>query len=247
MEISKSLRDRVRGGGHPDSPGAGTMVGRVVTPSAAIAVGRFLMVNPVTVLGEEREGAPGVAVVDSSAAVPVYLVGPHLAQQGEYLACRFINYRWVADRGGSTPAVSHFLTGCPCARLPDTFSMHVQSQPTNKTTSYVFPAAFQWMTKPAELAIYRTDAVGYYSTRTFFSSDQLYKFRYTFGCSQGLYYVTCLMTPDSPLGYPGALFIINWLVGLPGNTCTPFALSNGSTNDPAFALQGISLDMNGLT
>lgn len=242
------VKERIRVGRPADNPGTAVMVGRVVTPSTAIAVGKFLTVTPLSVLGAEVEGGAGATTVDSSAAIAVYLVGPQPAQQGDLLVCRFVDFRWVADRGGSTVVVGHNLTGCPCPVIPDTFSMHVKSQPPSRTESFAFPATFQRMTRPAVLATYRTAPVGWYSTQVYQSSDHYYKYYYSFGCSQGLYFVTCLMTPDSPVGYPGEFLIMNWLVGLPGNSCSPFLLSNGNSgSNSTFPTQGISLDAKGPT
>ena len=66
--------------------------------TASPAVGKFLMMNPVSVLGAESEGAAGVITVNSSVKVPVYLVGPGVPQTGDLLVCRFVDYRWVTQR-----------------------------------------------------------------------------------------------------------------------------------------------------
>lgn len=94
------------------SGGAPAFVGRVTTISPA--VGEYLLVTPVTVTGAEVEGGTGT-IIDGSGSVPVYLVGPSTAITGELLACRFVDYRWVAERvatstGGGT-AFLH-VVGC---------------------------------------------------------------------------------------------------------------------------------------
>ena len=62
-------------------------------------VGKFLLVNPVEVLGAEVEGgAPAYSV--GMAVVPVYLAGPWVPMVGDLLVCRFVDFRWVADRQG---------------------------------------------------------------------------------------------------------------------------------------------------
>jgi hypothetical protein len=72
------------------------MVGQVVT--AKPAVGTFMMVNPVSVFGAEAEGGAAVTSADTTVEVPVYLVGPGVPRAGDRLVCRFVDYRWVAER-----------------------------------------------------------------------------------------------------------------------------------------------------
>lgn len=136
----------------------------------------------------------------------------------------------------------HTVAGCPCTAIPDTIYLHVASPPSGD--NLVFPAAIAWQTKPSDLSRYTSDPTGYYSDE-FTSSSGNYKFRYWFGCSQGQYFVSGLFTPDSPLGYPGRFLVMQWLVGLSGNTCTPFSLTNGSTANTSFRAAGISVDGTG--
>ncbi len=93
------------------SPGAAVMVGQVISAASSIAVGKFLMVNPVSVMGAETEGAAGVTVANGSVTVPVYLIGPGLPQTGDMLICRFIDFRWVAERKTSHASGTN---GCNC-------------------------------------------------------------------------------------------------------------------------------------
>jgi hypothetical protein len=201
------------------------------------------MVNPVSILGQEFEGGLANISVDTSVTIPVYLVGPHSAMQGDLLPCRFVDYRWAAERSSppSPPAPGHTLLGCPCTNIPSTIYFHVASQPQN-VESLVFPATLQYGPVPSELTQYNSDPVGYYSTTALWASDSYYKFRYWFGCSQGTYFVFGLMTPDSPLGYPGKFGIMSWLVGMPGNSCSPFSLTNGASSSPLYMSQGIKVD-----
>jgi hypothetical protein len=85
--------------------------------------------------------------------------------------------------------------------------MHVLRQPPGHTESVVYPSPLTFAQRPAELSVYRSDDPGFYSAADFVSSDLFYKFRYWFGCSQGSYFVGGLLTPDSPLGYPGFFLI----------------------------------------
>lgn len=224
-------------------PGTDRFVGKVVTANSAISVGTFLTVTPVSILGSETEGATGLISMPAPSTVPVYLVGPHLAQQGEMVICRFVNHRWVTDRGGTTPQ-GHTIIGCPCTAIPDTLYLHVQHQPGNGVVSFAFPATLRWQPKPAPLATYQADPIGYYSTTSFQSSNGFFEFYYWLTCKStlGIYYLSGLMTPDSLLGFPTQFIIMTWLVGLPGNTCTPFWLHNGAPNNTTYRDQVITLD-----
>jgi len=225
-----------------DASHAGVLVGRVMTPTAAIAVGKFLMVTPVSVMGAEAEGGAGSVVAsDPSVTIPVFLVGPAAANQGDLLVCRFIDYRWAAERCRRSD-VGHLILGCPCSSIPTTLFLNVANPPSNGNASLVYPATLHWQVKPADMATYRSDDPGYYTDTVFSSTDGSYQFRYKFGCSQGFYYVSGLIVPGSPLGYPGEFAIMQWLVGLPGNTCLPFRLTAGGSGNVDYRNQGISID-----
>ena len=163
----------------PIAGGSGTacFIGQVVTPSALIAVGKFLEVNPTTVLGGEAEGAPGAFSSDPSLKVYVYLIGPHLATPGDFLVCRFIDFRWVAERMSAATGDGFTIFGCPCAKIPGTIFMHVARPPANPSFLGVYPATLPRMARPADLAGYSSDLTGYYSTTSVTSPDGSYKFR----------------------------------------------------------------------
>ena len=81
----------------PDT-GSRAFIGKVATATASIAVGKFLTVNPVTVTGAEVERGPATLTVDTTSTVLVDLVGPGLPATGDYLLCRWTDYRWAAER-----------------------------------------------------------------------------------------------------------------------------------------------------
>jgi hypothetical protein len=222
----------------PGGQGTAVMLGRVISSGNAIGVGKFLLVNPVSVMGAEVEGGAAVLTTLSNAAIAVYFLGPHLTQPGELLICRRVDHRWVAERGTSQKKSGHTLPGCPCTELPDSLFMHVKIV---SPLSLVVPAALTYMSRPADLSVYSTDPVGYYSAK-YTSSDGLYALRFWFSCIQGVYYVWGLFTPDSVLGYPGIFRIMSWLVGLGGNTCNPISLTNGATDSGNYRAQGISIN-----
>ena len=108
------------------------MVGQVVSVAAKIAVGDFLMVNPVSVFGAEAEGGSGVTTINGAVSVPVYLVGPGLPKTGDMLICRFIDHRWVAERKSTHVSAPN---GCNCT-WPRVLSF--KGSATQATASFYF-------------------------------------------------------------------------------------------------------------
>jgi hypothetical protein len=215
-------------------------VGQVVSPTAAIAVGKFLLVNPVSFLGRESEGSPGVATVDTSTTVAVYLIGPGTPATGDRLVCRFIDYRWVAERrkpGGKGPP-THVLNGCPCTAIPDSLSV-VVPVPDYSPFGYptIRPDTLTFGPTPPDCpnaAIYP----GYWgvSALQYQPAGQSFPliFRNTFRCVGGQYFLSQWITKDSggPIADSGFYNVFKWLIGFSGNSCSPFKLTNGvNVND----------------
>lgn len=242
-------RDRFRRlFGRPDQTlksalGTPAMLGTVISTAANIAVGSFLIVQPTAALGAGVEGGSGSITVDSE-TVPVLLLGPHLAATGDLLVCRFVNYRWVAERASPAGGPTHTIPGCPCTAIPDQLFLHV-GVAAPPGLDYVVPMILQYGPKPAALAFYNADPNGYYSTAPHTTSDGNFKVWYWFGCSAGLYFLQFLYDPTSPNGYPERGLIMSWLVGLSGNTCTPFSLTNGTSSVSLYRSQGISINGQG--
>jgi hypothetical protein len=102
------------------SGGTPAFLGKVTT--AAPAVGKFLLVDPVLALGPEVEGGtPSFTVSVPGAGIAIYLLGPAVPVTGDYLVCKFVDYRWVAERGKTGGGGGgHRFCGCPAT--PDTFT-----------------------------------------------------------------------------------------------------------------------------
>lgn len=118
--------------------GAPAMVGKVVTASASIQPGLFLLVNPVTVFGPQVEGGPATTTIDTS-TVPVLLLGPGKPAMGDMLICRYVEHRWIAERKTTTPTSTN---GCNCT-WPKTLSF--RGSVTQATAAFYFnnaPASF---------------------------------------------------------------------------------------------------------
>ena len=241
----------------PETGGLGVMVGTVVTPSASIAVGKFLTVNPTSVFGPEVEGGAGIVTTTSSALVSVYLVGPHVPSQGDRLVCRSVGFRWVADRGGkSTTAGGIVIPGCPCpggsaGGTPTSLFMHVQNPQYNLRN--IQPATLVYGPSPA---LYRPLGVAgnnHFSVEFFTDVASGDSFQYVFRCEGGLYAVRKVFPASTPNGGSPYLsdVLYRWAIGFPGNNCdtaarrfqltvgtiyaggTPATVATVDTNGPA--------------
>lgn len=92
------------------SPGAPAFLGQVASSGTNLAVGKFMLVNPVEITGSEAEGATPSYATDTTRTVPVYVVsGPPAA--GARVICRRVDHRWVA----ATPPAG--CTGTICAQI----------------------------------------------------------------------------------------------------------------------------------
>jgi hypothetical protein len=94
-------------------------LGRVTT--AAPAVGKFMNVIPQSITGPEVEGGAAVSTDLSATPIGVYLVGPGVPNTGDQVVSRFVDYRWVAHKRGTTSGGG--ITVCPgCTSYPATIN-----------------------------------------------------------------------------------------------------------------------------
>jgi hypothetical protein len=219
----------------PDLSGGGipAFVGQVVSSSSKIEVGSFLLVRPTTVLGDEAEGASGRFTGVGSTTVPVYLIGPGLASPGDYLICKFVDNRWVAERttpsGGTGSGSVGTLPLCFCTEIPATLTMTSLSESCNY--GMFQSCTIQYGPVPS---VYSTLGLG---TNAFISlqsfPDVLQDgalFQYLLTCSYNQFSLTRL--------YAASIFndggpwrdavLYTWFTGSYGNTCSPFHLDYGS-------------------
>ena len=210
------------GGGVP------AFVGEVMSSGSSIAVGHFLMVQPTVVLGPEVEGGPGNFTSFGSSTIPVYLIGPGKPVTGDRLVCRFVDYRWVAERTvvGTGDGKVGTIPGCFCSAIPATLKMS-SSDPSCNYRMFQSCTILYGPTPPAFAAL-NLGANAFLSTQGFpdpVANGAL--FHYFLTCLYNQFSLTRVY-PDSPYGSPyrdGILYA--WLVGGHGNTCSPFRLDNG--------------------
>jgi len=216
--------DNLAGGGVP------AFVGQVSSLSSKIAVGEFLLVQPNFVLGAEVEGAAGVFTPFGSSTVPVYLVGPGVPSTGDYLVCRFVDNRWVAERTllmSGTGGVGS-LPYCLCDPIPTTMKMTSKDQSCNY--GMFQSCTLRYGPTPPAFAALNLGVNTILSTQGF--PDALAGgaiFYYYLTCQYNQFNLTRIYL-ESPFGSPyrdGVLY--SWLVGGYGNTCDPFHLDNGTS------------------
>jgi hypothetical protein len=218
------LDDNLAGGGVP------AFLGQVTTASSLIKVGSFLMIRPNTVLGAEAEGGSGLFTPVGSATVPVYLVGPSKPATGDYLVCRYVDNRWVAERMDSAQSGNSIATGvmpgCFCNPIPATLSMTSFSPTCNY--GMFQSCTIQYGPTPSDYLDLNIGINSYLSDESF--PDVIAnnaEFRYLLTCSANQFNLSRVYL-QSPYGSPyrdGLLY--SWLVGGYGNTCVPFSLTSG--------------------
>lgn len=225
-------RDREAGG-----PAA--FVGRVTTTSPA--VGKFLMVRPVRLLGGTAAQPAGSFTEIGTEPVPVYLVGPGVPAADEYLVVRRVRDRWAAERRSTDSP-----TGPCCSDsggIPEvlTLDFHDSTPPSGLAEPLygLKSSTLTWGAIPAEAPLGTT---GWFSPNL------------ATGAGGKYYYATCLRGADGSSGTIGLSFVYviphpgpppfsvwttqggGGLYGLyswpfpfgEGNSCSPFLMTNGT-------------------
>lgn len=229
------LRIRQGRGRHPAVPEVGSeegspaFVGRVTSSGSALGVGKYLMVRPTAVLGVEVEGGSGTISDVGSSSIPVYLVGPGLPSAGDFLICKFVDNRWVAERDGGKAnggGKVGSIPNCFCDPIPSTLTMTSADPRCNY--GMFQNAKLQYGPIPPAYAPLFLGANCYLSVESFPDA--------TLGGALFQYLLTCQFNQfglgrvyeHSPYGSPfrdGILY--SWSVGGYGNSCVPFHLFNG--------------------
>lgn len=251
----------------PGDPALGTpaTLARVITQTSfPTSLGVFYAANPHTITSVAAEGdavilnqLPGVIFVNVLNKIPT---------SGDILICFSVAYRWVAelfkDDGGG-----HNLPGCGCESVPDVIYIHVGNPQTAHVTqedSYIYspvvssPLRFQ--TRPADTIPTGTTVVNYSPA---YYSDAKYEawiyagqwllngtIRFYMYCDpfSGSYSVGLIYTSDAPQSANGSNYtgnfsgLISFHAGFPGNTCTPFSMTNGAPVNNNVRARAITLD-----
>lgn len=227
IRIARAARADRTPGAAPSPGGTPAFLGRVTSASAP--AGKYFLAIPVQVLGAEVAGGAGSVSDLTTQKTPVLLLGPRAANTGDLLVCRFVDHRWVAERGGGSGIIDPghgTIPNCFCTDIPGTLTM--TSADPNCNYRMFQSCTIQWQDTPAWAARLNLGPKIFLSTTSF--ADPVA------GDAEFYYYLTCQynqfsltrLYPTSPFGSPyrdGILY--TWLVGGYGNTCSPFHLDNG--------------------
>ena len=225
----------------PEGGGFPSFVGRVTSGGSALGVGKFLMVQPLTILGGEGEGVAGVQTANPAASVPVLLLGPGIPATGDSLVCRFVNHRWVAERSGNAGGLNNLIT-IPTCSCPVPTSLRMTSASTTCNYGMFQDATLTWQAPPACFAPLNIVSNIFMSTTTFNDVFGNVPFYYYLYCQYNQFFLTRIYC-TSPYGSPyrdAALY--SWLIGGYGNNCSPFYLHNGAAFPGSDATCSVSID-----
>jgi len=117
--------------GASSSAGSPGFVGKVTSTGANLAVGKFFLATPTTILGAEVDGGAG-SLADGTGPIAVYALGPVAPAAGDYLACRRVDHRWVAEKGtgASNPYANNGAAlCCPGSPIPPTVFLTAHNPP----------------------------------------------------------------------------------------------------------------------
>lgn len=210
----------------PSSFGSSRFVGKVISTSPNLVVGKFVNVIPQILLGTEAENQTPIWTDAGSTPVPVMLLGPGVPATGDRILARSTNHRWVSKRKAVTGGgLTGTLLGCSCAHPPATLTMTVSG--TVCANGLLNSCTITYRTTPTELGPLHLGTSAYLSTATFADPQTGDLFYYYLGCFSSIIRISRVF-PYSIYGSPFLDSVIYfWTIGLPGNTCSPFLLSNG--------------------
>ena len=209
--------------------GLPAFVGKVVSTASNIHVGAFLNVQPISILGQESEGSPGVFSTLVATSVPVYLVGPGTPSTGDMLVCRYVNNRWVAERdspasGGGTGTTGN-LPLCFCGAIPINLTMTSADPSCNFDMFQNDTITYQ--TIPSNLSSLGLGSMAFLGNGLWTDPLSGASFRYLLTCWYNQFLLTRVF-PTSPWGSPFRDAVLyTWFVGSYGNSCAPFQLDLG--------------------
>lgn len=130
---------------------------------------------------------------------------------------------------GCVPGGGVTLPGCPCTNIAETLTVDVVGQ-TGST--FFVDGVMTWRTVPADVS-------GLYPASPAFWSDVLdygggFGIRYRWGmmCEGGFYRLRSIVVEDPapPVAVPYIFDTTTYIIPGSGNTCSPFALTNGSNS-----------------
>lgn len=195
-------------------------------PGWVAGAGRFYLARPLDVSGATVEGGSASTVDTGGGDWHVRVIGA-VPTPGDVLVARAADFRWHAERRGSGGDDDDVPTpGCPCATTPRTITM-TSSKPLSNDQIFR-DATLQYQDLPdwaiTGLAL---PYQGHLSTETFVDVPTGDRFWYYLTCHQGYYLLTRIFE-ISVYGSPYRDVVrYRWQGGVAGNTCDPWAMTNG--------------------
>ena len=127
--------------------------------------------------------------------------------------------------GGSGPGPpgSGSIPGCACSTIPSPLSV----TPGIYCEGVFQACTLQWGPKPAEFNNLPIEAMCFLSVELFYNSLAQAYYRWHLSCNSSSFGIRRVFYPTDDGGpfLDGTFF--SWSVGVPGNACSPFLLSNG--------------------
>lgn len=135
-------------------------------------------------------------------------------------------FQHVVNGSGGGGGGTGSLPGCACATPPATIYQHV----TNPITGTFEDCTYQYGATPSGLSSLHLGANAYLSTALFTEPSSGDQFYYYLGCFSTIIRISRVF--PSSIWASGSPFLDSvlyfWAVGVTGNTCTPFNMSNGT-------------------
>lgn len=187
---------------------------------------RVYACRPIELAGTEVEGGTWNSVA-TAVFVPVVFLGPDAPALGEIHDAVQYGGRWISTfnkRASGSSGGTGTLFGCVCQHPKDTLYMTVATC----TDGRFHDCTIQYGPTPSGLGALQLGANCYLSTTSFPDPQTGDLFYYYLSCFSGIVRISRVF-PTSIYGSPFLdSTIYFWAFGFPGNTCSPFYLSNGS-------------------
>jgi hypothetical protein len=186
---------------------------------------RYYATHPITFDVAEREGAEPALNVGTRTLVVAFL-GDKQPNVGDLAIAHGVGSRWVATKrkgiGRTGPHPS--IPGCVCRDIPATLHVAVSGPCQN-----IFKACtLEWGATPPEFSDFEIGPNCFLSSDAFVDDFSSLSYRYILGCDGVSFTLSRLFLPSTVTTAFRDSSDYQWTIGLVGNVCSPFLLSNGT-------------------
>ena len=203
-----------------------SLLGQVfANPEGPKGPNQFCWVRPVTIRGQESEGGLPEFDVETTGAVPVCVLGSKPPQIGDFLICVNVAHRWVSYYSiGKANVEGITLDGCFCNSIPSTLHMNV----SGSCDTLYQQGVLQYGPTPADLLALNLGTSCFLSSEPFVDAQTGLSFLYHLQCDRIFFRLSRIILSTASAQAFEDYFIYSWSIGQPGNSCSPFLLSNGT-------------------